>query len=161
MITETVVTPVTGGPTYVSGDPVPGEVYDALATVVMTANASIKRKKCSPDGWDLWAWVDGRNIFNETIFRFHTDTEFYYNCKVVTQVPFVTVYGSDYSWFWSWDKLVTKEKHGVGTKAATAIGAASFKQCMNYGLGEMCTNHAAEKITWHMFADGTFTAVGH
>jgi hypothetical protein len=76
-------------------------------------------------------------------------------------VPFVTVYGSDYSYFWGWDKTIARDKSGVGTKTATAVGAGSFKQCGNFGFGEACMSHDSAKITIHMFADGTFGAVGH
>jgi len=150
-VTHDFVSPVTGGPYHI-GELIPAELGEL---------GLVEGPRCKPGGWDLWAWIDAKNILNETVLRFHTDTEFWYDCKKVTSIPFVTVYGSDYAYFWQYDRTIAREKHGVGTKAATVVGAASFKQCLNVGFGEICPNHDSFKITIHAFGNGTFTMEGH
>lgn len=78
----------------------------------------------------------------------------------MTRVPYLTPYGSDYHWFWEWDRLIERTIAGVKTKMATIVGAAGFKQCMNVGFGTACTHHDSVKITVHLWYDGTYTIEG-
>lgn len=150
-VEHTASTPATAGGAFYLGEGTPGELDDVVDVT----------KKCSPGGWDIWTWIDATNVFGEVLWRFHVDTEFYYDCKTVTRIPFVTVYGSDYSYFWQWDKTIANQKAGIGTKVGTAVGAGGFKQCENFKIGEFCTAHDSAKITIHVYADGSFDAVGH
>lgn len=141
---------------YMAGD----EVNDALADSGVSGEGIEFKKRCTPGGYDLWAWIDAKNVLNQTVATFHTDTEFYYDCKKVTAIPFVVVYGDNFDYFWQWDRTIAREKHGVGTKVGTVIGAGAIKQCIDFPVGAVCGGRESFKITYHMYGNGRWTAQG-
>jgi hypothetical protein len=110
---------------------------------------------------DVAGTITAKNATGQVLWKFHDDFRYFYNCKIIESIPYNSVYGSDYGWFWEYDRTLINTRTGVGAKYGTVEGQGQLSQRMCFFGGCQTLNSASPDIRYNIDYLGNVRAVAH